>query len=375
MAVELIEFINMDVAKLSEHGMVLNIPNISRLDTILSPVMLIYGIPWKVEICKYETAGDDEPSLGVLLHCANQDASSDWEIAGLATFKLLPFSADAPPARYNITPTVFDSKADIIGESEFIRWNDLFDTAKQYVKNDTINLEVKVKAEDPTSPNRSRLLFDCKQCCENGKSTTVNLMITNIDNLMAVRTPRFRLRGLPWFIQITKNHHSQLGVSAEFGEIIPNVSCKMAMSIKLVSSKIGVFPIEKCDIHQYNCSMDLNVVEVVSWKELIKEENGFVNNDSIMLKIELNSDKPKCDDADDAPAEKRSKLNQTGKTRLLKLRCPICGERIESQQLAFTSCGHLFCFSCIQQSIIKHATCPKCSKMVDLDHVQRFLPM
>lgn len=280
-----------NTAEVTEHCLSLRIPGINQLKSIWSPEMSIHGIRWNV-ILRKETDDNDKASLGVHLHCA-KDVSSNWSLAGSASFKLLPFSKDINPLEYHISPTVFDSSHNTVGESEFISWNDLFDGAKHYVKNDAIQLQINVTAEDPNDPNRSRLNFDCiGKCCEIGSLAIFRQSVTNIENLMAVRSPKFTLRGLPWVLQISRDRLSYVGVSLDLGENIENISYKMTMSIKLMSSKNGVRPIEKCDTAEHKCTMELNVVKVMSWDELLKPENGFVNNDCITFEIELNAGKP-----------------------------------------------------------------------------------
>lgn len=42
--------------------------------------------------------------------------------------------------------------------------------------------------------------------------------------------------------------------------------------------------------------------------------------------------------------------------------CPICLEMILSP--CATSCGHIFCFSCIDESVIRSNSCPSCRSYI-----------
>lgn len=328
------------MAKVNVKNFGMEILEISKLDKIWSPEISIYGIPWKVQVCK--EGQDAEQTLDVYLYCANQNKSKNWSLWGDVSFKLLPFSDSSNPVERHIDPYVFDASKFGSGSS-LIQWDNLFNADNKYVKNDTINLEIKVSAENSKDPKRSRLNFDCRhKCCDNSYFATFHLTVKNVFNLMAVQSPEFTLRGLPWRLQISKMRSSNLGVTLlsntfsddEISEIT------MTMKIKLISLKENVRPIEKCITKEYQYLNSSSAVEVVSWEEMIKSENGFVSNNSITLEIEIEAEKP-CG----------PKLNSKAEVKSIKLECAICLESIDGQKVAGTPCGHLFCLECITKVV------------------------
>jgi SNF2 family DNA or RNA helicase len=44
--------------------------------------------------------------------------------------------------------------------------------------------------------------------------------------------------------------------------------------------------------------------------------------------------------------------------------CIICLDDINENNIGLTSCGHLFCFNCIRDYVLKSSKCPKCSKKI-----------
>jgi len=42
--------------------------------------------------------------------------------------------------------------------------------------------------------------------------------------------------------------------------------------------------------------------------------------------------------------------------------CPICLNEITGDDIGVTKCGHLFCYECIKQNIVKQPKCPTCTK-------------
>lgn len=357
------------MANVTEYCLKIQIPEINKLGEIYLPQMSIYGIPWEVFLCKNEI--DEQPWLGFYLHCAKEDETQDWSLWGSASFKLLSFSNFVKPVEYGTPALIFDDSGIAYGKSRFIQWNDLFDKAKNYVQNGAINLEVKVKAENPNDPSKSQLKIEpIGKHCDNDDSANFRLTVTNIANLMAVKSPSFKLHGLSWCLQIMKNEESELSVVLLLQEDSVAVSCQITMSIKLKSSKKDVHAIEKCDTKRYNPTMDLNVVKVVSWDELMKPENGFFNNDSITVKLKLSTGGPEGDLANSMETDPKTEVNPK------QMECAICLEYIENQHLANTPCGHLFCFECIKKEVTVRGKCPTCTTPVQLTSLQLlYLPL
>lgn len=347
--------------------MELEICEVSKLKTNWSPEILIHGIPWKVRIIKMREG--EVQSLAVHLFCASKDESPNWSLWGMASFKLLPVTDDANTIEYHTPQYAFDASGTGLGTSSFIKWNDLFAQDNKYVKDDTINLEITVSAENPNDPNRSCVNFEClHKGCDN--SNYAKLKVTNVLNLVTVKSPIFMLRGLPWQIQISKTCESHLGVQLLLIKDSGKEPTKITMSIKLVSSKANVHPIKKCITNQYKLSTVTPTKPIVSWDELIKPQNGFVNNDSITLSIKIDSD------ANDMPIAKRAKLNLQNEIKSPQMECPICFKCIADQDLSVTSCGHLFCLECITKAIRNRAVCPTCNKATRLKTLRRlFLPV
>lgn len=342
--------------------MEMEIPEISKLESIWSPEMLIHGIPWKIKVCtKIEK---EVKYLAVFLFCVNEEKSPNWPLSGTATFKLLPFSEHVNPIEHHIATDVFDSPKNGYG-SVLISWNALFNQNKKFVENDSINLEVKVAAENPNDPNRSRLDFECvHKCCDDCNLGEFRLTVKNISNLMAVQSPQFSLRGLPWLLQVSKMRSSRLGVLLRMKSDSETGSSKMTVAMKLLSSKKHVQPIEACVTKEYKFLTYL--ISPISWDEMVKPENGFVIDNSITLEVVIGTENSKAF---------KSNLPKT-EAKSVRLECSICLECIDDQELAVTPCGHLFCLACVTKAVSNRAACPSCNKAVKSDDLRRlFLPV
>ncbi|XP_055297304.1 uncharacterized protein LOC129565943 [Sitodiplosis mosellana] len=332
------------------------VSNISKLDEIYSPEYLVQGIPWQVQVCK--TARDGKDSLGIYLHCAKEEYEENWSHAAFAKFKLLSFNNNTNPIQCSTDPYMFDDSGDGIGEQSLISWQDLFDSKKNYVKNDTIKLDISIAAADLEENTRSKITFEnVDTCCEEDCFTTYRLSITNIKHLMGVRTPKFNMRKLPWALTVFKSSSTSLNVLLEPKVSVDKFSCKTKMWIRLISSKGDEKSIEEADNETFESAKKIFVVEVVSWDELFKPENGFVNNNSITMEVEIKMSKPEVviDDQND----RATSSDCDAKPK--KMECSICFEAIRNQDVSSTKCGHLFCKGCITNSVKAHGKCPLCN--------------
>lgn len=322
----------------------MDVSPVSELTAIWSPKVYINSIPWEVEVKKE----DDENSLAIFLHCAKKVNSSDWAISACATVSLLPFSRKKSPLVHHIKPNVFDSSGSSYGTSELIKWNELLKNENKYVKKDTIQLKIEITADNPNDSERSILNFKTTdKCCDDSSHAIFRLTVRNVKNLVAVRTPQFNLRGLPWHMTLYKCQTSNLGIKLS-NESCEEASCKIGMTVKLLSSKYDMDPIEKID--HVDSSSSLKITQIISWDEMLKSRNGFNKKDVITLEVKLKADKPECDG-----------LSNTKRRRL---ECAICFEALDNQDLSITPCGHLFCTTCITNALKKRKVCPTCQATV-----------
>lgn len=340
----------------------LNFTNISQLGELWSPEFLVQGIPWKVQVSK------ENLRLAVYLHCAKKDKSADWSHAASVTFKLLPFTEDGKEITHQKKPCVFDHSRLGYGTSSLIGWDDLISPQKHYVKDGSIKLDVKIVAEEPSGvKNRSKMVFHTieKSCDE----STFRLTVTNVENLMAVQSPLFRIRKIPWNLVAFKDDSEYLGISLHRKSKSDGISCKMRMSIKLISTSKEVKSIEpNVQTKDFQRKQALLFPRIIQWDELFKQQNGFVNDNSIVMEVKIESDKPKGAAASGQPTNSKAEHQ--------KMECSICLESIGQQEVSSTPCGHLYCSACIRNSIEAREVCPSCGACVNLNDLRRmYLPL
>lgn len=372
----------------TSHSYTMNIAvsQISKLESIFTSEVSIFGVPWKVKILKLAEEGAYQSSFALRLMCTKKDKprsvgdqADKWSVSGALSCKLLPFSDGLNALEAHLKPDVFDhTRLHGIGFLECIPWADLFDADNHYVKDDTIKLELKIQTENPNNPTRSDVQFEClSKSCESECLVTFQLKIRNFSNLMAVRTTRFCLRGLWWNITIGKDDSADgLFGLLDFDGCQRAISCKVMWSISLLSQKNDVDPIGKNQTELLLSSDYLIMNDIAPWTEIFKPDNGFVNDDSITLEIEIKANKPQGDIEHDMPMAKRARFASPNETMSPQMECPICFKSIDGQELAATRCGHLFCLACIQNAITVRAVCPTCDKTVRMNTLRRlYLPL
>ena len=249
---------------------------------------------------------------------------------------------------------------------------DLFDNTNHYMQNDTIKLDIKIGMADPDEQDKSELVLEeTGKSCAEGCSTTYRLTVSKIENLMAVRSAPFTLRKEPWHFLVLKNPQSgQLGIRLDCKSASKTFPCDVKMSIKLVSMKSDGNSIEQEKIQQRMTRLDKMVIyNFVSWDELRNPNNGFVNNNSIVIEVEIKS---QMSGGMMSSATKRKATRPSAiEAKRFELACKICSKRFENQSVSTTNCGHLFCTGCITNEIAAHKECPTCKTGLCRSQVRR----
>lgn len=331
----------------------IKIDNISKLNRVYSGLCWVQGTPWKFQFCKRVL--NSQKSLAVYLYCAEDNPAEDWSQAAYASIKLLPYDGALKLVEYNVEPFVFGRMDRIVGTYSLISWHDLFDANKRFVKDDRITLDIKIVAEDTNKQHRSKLTLDTiEKSCADGCLTMFELKISNINNLMALRSSQFQMGKLPWHLTVWKSK-SNLMVSLTYEEH-EQIPYEITMTTTIVSATKEKKTVEK------NMSIaPRETIEtiLISWEDLIDVKNRFINGNAIVFNVEI----------------KKSHIVMTScscpDATLKVVQCPICLEVLQHQNVSTTKCGHIFCSTCITHAIQDDKPCPMCNAPVKLEDLLR----
>lgn len=190
--------------------------------------------------------------------------------------------------------------------------------------------------------------------CDVGCIARFRLTVCNIQNLTSVRSPDFKLGRVMLSLIIFQND-SNLGIYLH-----GNKSCKLEMLVQLNSTCNHMNFVQRQQTQKIEAHGGLCINDLIPCDELFKPENGFVHNNCVEIEVEI----------------KGETCSKDQKIKSIKLKCAICGEGIESQEISAVACGHLFCSECIQQSLLECPQCPQCKTSASLKDLRRIvLPM
>lgn len=344
-----------------------SISEISKLnDKVWSPEYLIDGMPWKVYA--YKCVSDAQPSLALYLQCTKSNSSSNWSHVASATFELLSSESGCAARKRETGPMVFNHLSESFGLRNFIKWDELFDAKNDYVKDDAIDLQIEIRAE---SSNAQITSFESiSKSCDDGCLSIFRMTISNIESLSAVKTPRIVLRKIPCeMVLFKRSNNLYIRLFCKPSQF-RKIDFSIELTADLVSSNYNTKRCEKGHgaINRHKCG--LHMPQFISWDELIEPKNGFVKDGGITIEFEiktelggliLNANKRKATN-DQQPARKQ-----------LKVSCKICKKDIIDQDVSSLPCGHVFCSTCITESIKVQKKCPSCDVRVTQKGVRRIL--
>lgn len=328
----------------------LKVKNISQLNEVRSPQFVIQDLPWRVRVKKHIEF------MAIYLCCENEDSSPEWIQPATASFKLLPFNGNSSAKEYHLEPFVFDRIVTTSGCLS-IRWADLLDASNHYVKDDAIHLEVNIEVADLSDEHRSYVDFEgIDNCCDRGRVGKFRLTVKNVENLMAIRSPLFILRDVSWYLTVFK-HSSHLGLRLDARNSSHEIICNVSKSVKIISKNEQLQRVHKIEAQQVQRREGLVMERLITWEDLIRQQNGFINNGSISLEIEIIAEK-RLDNEVPNTRKRPGEMNESIQVKMQRMECPICDDPIESNNVSFIPCGHLFCTPCITHAIRNRKVCP-----------------
>lgn len=269
---------------------------------------------WTIQVRKNDYEG--EPYLRVFLRCVESE-NENFAYPVHALYQLLSFNETIKEPVYSVGPYVMDKHGGY-GLLTLIQWMDLLDAKNMYVKNDTIQLKIDIEPADPEDENKSiAWLENISQSCDDGCTSTKRLKISHIDNLMAMRSEDFQIRKVPLFFAVYKDPTGHLGIGLH-RRLDNGTSFGASLKMNLISSKPHGDFTEQIQATSIQSGDQFFTDEFISWNELMKPENGFVQNISIVIEFEIGQ----------ASAEAQQAL----------LECSICLGNLQQKRVSSTPC-------------------------------------
>uniref|UniRef100_A0A1I7SFJ7 MATH domain-containing protein n=1 Tax=Bursaphelenchus xylophilus TaxID=6326 RepID=A0A1I7SFJ7_BURXY len=126
------------------------IQNFSKMtDTVRGPSKIVQNVPWRIMIMPRQhivQKKGTQKCLGFFLQCCPDAYSDSWSCSAAAELRLISQKQGVPNFSRK-TNHNYTSKENDWGYSCFMTWADILDDQQGYIHNDTVILEVHVKAE------------------------------------------------------------------------------------------------------------------------------------------------------------------------------------------------------------------------------------
>ncbi|XP_037041702.1 uncharacterized protein LOC119078305 [Bradysia coprophila] len=349
-------------AKIERTDFRFKVESVSKLNAIVSPEIIVQGTPWKVRVSKEHV--DGEPSLGVYLHCAKKkDKNSGWTHTAFLTFKLMSSNAHVPAVEGTSVPYIFDYDDSGRGTPCLIKWDKLMDAGNGYVNDDAIVINFLIVAADRNKVSETNLTCtNVSKCCNEHCWSTFRLNIGVIDQLLAIQSPVVKIRNLPFRFTVYQDNGKCLGLFMH-SKWDTNISCEIQAIVKVISTN----PRKNVEhTRTYNFQLpgsSLLIQYLISWDELLMPQNGYVNNNDVVIEVDIKASQPHSTH----PSLAR---NSKYGVKRVKMQCAICLAIIDEHQVSSIPCGHIFCTFCITKYIETRRNCPKCGKPAKLEDVR-----
>ncbi|XP_063543803.1 uncharacterized protein LOC134752142 [Cydia strobilella] len=118
---------------------------------VLSPPCYVRNLPWKIRVMPRQALDSDllkRKTLGFFLKCNEKNESSSWSCNAMAELRLISHKPDCEPFFMKME-VLFCSKKNGWGFPDFMKWDDVLDPERGYIKDDAITVEVHVTAQAP----------------------------------------------------------------------------------------------------------------------------------------------------------------------------------------------------------------------------------
>lgn len=345
---------------INEIKLQIKLNNLNNFKPFESKIFYVNGNPWLIKLEKILNGW-----LNIGLHSLVEDTSDAWAIFAGCTVKLITTKYNKKSLQSAIGPASFHSKMLEWKKTSFIAWNQLMDSNNGYVKDDSCKLEIIIKASPIQDVTKDEWFgFESiRKCCDDTSKGKFRITVKKFDDFIGVCSPEFILNKIAWRIEIyqrecpTKKNSNETSLSLKLynfnhGTVV-SVLRQAKITCKLIPFDSNIEPIHSAtDKYEYNCSLCISELDVVSWDQLIDPKNKFINGDSFILEVKI---KIKKVDGIKADVKKRS-------WNTVKLICVICLESLVDRQVSSLSCGHVFCTVCITNSLKRREVCPTCNQ-------------
>lgn len=315
--------------------------------------VVLRDVSWKVKLCKRPTKDIDTTKatnvVDIFLISALDDGSGKWSCEAQAVFTLLQKEGQNDKTIRNVLQKQQFGDANLsFGIENFVDWDKFL---AEYVNDNKAFLDVEISTNplQRIVPSKMVQLY-----------TRLHMFVENVSKLDEIFSSEVIVQGIKWKIHIEKIADN-LAVYLLASDIT-DMSWSYSGDIKIELLSYDGRPLAQRLGHDFSwATPEAGFDKFLSWSEFIDSKNKYVVNDKANFIVEFKVDEPKPSRGIIDPSEPKPEPESESPTGLT-LDCAICMESFGSGDIWSTKCGHLYCGTCLDQTL-KHALeCPLCKK-------------
>lgn len=337
--------------------------SVSDFEEYNTPEIIVGDIPWKIRIRKISIDGQNtnDGILNVFLMCDYKGTKTEnlnWWIEAAATLRLINSGKSEETIEKKIPAAIFEDGYISTKLGNFVPWDYLIADENDFIKRGQAIFEGTIETSPLRIKKSKAPAFECT-------GTQFGFILENIKDFDCVHSSKINLHGSNWYFKFRKQD-GNLNVILYNEREIENFAWtnEVNFKVKLLSFDEKIEPLEKSLKCRFDCDRtNWGWLDFIKWADLIDKKNSYVHQHAIFdISIEVGPWEPLW-------KMEQSLLNNSQST---KSECPICKEKFGDQEVMATTCGHLFCSTCIKTSIEVHKndTCPLCKLEVELDDLR-----
>lgn len=346
------------------------VDDVRDLEEFHSRSYFVRGQEWFFRVSKKEAEQNREPSPAVVLVTKFRDDSKKYAIVSSATLELV--SSKMPWKNQGRIECVFRPVSPIWGFQNFMPWDLFLNPELGYVNNNMCEFKVKLSTSPLHDVTKNDLMKmeTIESCCDHCSNGKFRFTIHQFRDFIGSCSPEITLCGVSWLIVFFKTSKyldeneelkdNYLRIQLQYRGDVKS-PYRATMTCKLVPSNGFGNPVDKKNKNMvFNVRSEHHNMDMVSWQTLSETKNGFVKDGTFVIEIKLHIEKVNAQ-----TETKKMGVNR----KLVELECSICFEDMIVRHPSILRCGHMFCKTCIVQSLKRRQFCPLCNKYAQLNQL------
>lgn len=324
---------------------------LANFEEINTPQLLVDQMAWRFLFIRKDS------TLNVCLYCDYANTSDEWWIDAEGRLKIVSWTDPSNHVNVKFKLHKFTDTSRMSQLVNCINLEELTAPENGFFQNGRVAVECAIFSKPLVKePSQSSNAINCM-------SRQFTVRIENVSKLAAVNSKKYNIRGINWYVKIQKaTDKLEIFLTKDETDQDFTLTVEVTFKVKLLSFSQHVQPIEKHlkRLYPIDRAYGFGWPNFIGLGAFLEEDNQYVQNDTtyFVVLIEI--------------GPLRSMMLQRALPLREKVRsqnCPVCFKPFDGHgectaDLVATSCGHVFCETCITTSIGRSNNCPLCNTLI-----------